>query len=444
MSSIVIISQRCADISQGGNMFTESTIHPGSLLARLCRQEPLTDTEGKGPLRQIPFLRWDRASGNKVSTTATLISVDNGNDAFKGAMLHTSTPQLCTRRIVTAYAPAKELGAGDSVTTWRVDGSEPFWIGEDAFVSRAEGLPLGMTHERLPDERYRRFLFACLVELLLEAGYGHTTEQFQGAYDLFLSFGIPNEEVSHGGLKELTRQALVPFLNTTATIHRSNERGQETIWSVSVVELHPYPQTFGSFVPWYYTLDGAPIETEIVNHLTLDIGGGQFHQCEVTLQHQAEGNPKLRMSASLIDEGTIVLARALRERIRAQHPGIRLSDVEAQQALVNRRVLLEGRRIPIESMVSEIVAARSQTLLTHLRHRLQDERSFLMFTGGGSVLLAPALRQLVRAHRRPESVLFVPTDLASVLNAIGGYMLAQVAAQKVLAQASTLPARETR
>src|SRR5689334_18030327 len=102
-------------------MFTETTIHPDSFLARLYCHEPLIDTAGKEPLRQIPFLRWDGSSGRKIATTATLVSVDNGNDAFKGAMLHARTPTLHTRRIITAYAPAKKLGAGDGITTWQVD-----------------------------------------------------------------------------------------------------------------------------------------------------------------------------------------------------------------------------------------------------------------------------------------------------------------------------------
>src|SRR5258708_38162779 len=125
-------------------MFPESTIHPDSFLARLCRQEPLTTTTGRELLRQIPFLRWDSSSGRKMPTTATLVAVDNGNDALKGAMLHVHLPHLCTRRMVTAYTPAKQLGAGDGITTWQVNDSEPFWLGEDAFqANKAESLPIG-------------------------------------------------------------------------------------------------------------------------------------------------------------------------------------------------------------------------------------------------------------------------------------------------------------
>jgi hypothetical protein len=409
------------------------TIHPSSFLARLCQQEPLTTTSGRALLRQIPFQRWESSSGRKVQTTATLVAVDNGNDAFKGAILHAHSPHLCTRRIVTAYAPARRLGTGDGITTWQVNDSEPFWIGDDALqAARIESLPIGMTHDRLPDERYRRYLFACLVELLLSAGY----EASEEGYDLYLSFGIPNEEVSRLGVNDAVRQALIPLFNTRSTIRRTDEQGQITTWALRFVEVNPYPQTFGSFVPWYYTVDGTPVDTSIVKHLTLDIGGGQFHQCEVTLQHQAQGKPKLRMAASLIDDGTIALAREVRERIRAHYPGIRLSDVEAQQVLVSRHAIIEGRRTSVESIIAEVIAARSQNVLTHLRHQLQDERSFLMFTGGGSILLASSLEALVRMKRRPGSFLFVPKELAAVLNAIGGYILAQVAAQKQLERLS--------
>src|ERR1700694_3294179 len=113
--------------TEGEPMFVEPTIHPDSFLARLCRQEPLVNAAGKETLRQVPFLRWDGPSGSKIATTATRVAVDNGNDAFKGALLHAHSPCLCTRRVVTAYAPAKQLGAGDGITTWQVNESEPFW-----------------------------------------------------------------------------------------------------------------------------------------------------------------------------------------------------------------------------------------------------------------------------------------------------------------------------
>jgi hypothetical protein len=412
-------------------MLADTTIHPSSFLAHLCRHDPLTTTTGKELLRQIPFLRWDAHTGQHVSTTATLVSVDNGNDAFKGAMLHAHTPFLRTMRIITAYAPAEVLRAGEGMTTWQVDGSEPFWIGEDALLTtKAESLPIGMTEERIPDERYQHFLFACLVELLREAGYESQAREWQGEYDLYLSFGLPNEEMTRNGVKDTVHRALQHIFNVSHVVRRTNEQGQMTTWKVRLVELSPYPQTFGSFLTWYYTLDGAATETDIVKHVTMDIGGGQLHTCTVTIEHQTEGRPRLRMQAALLDEGTIAIARAVREQLRSQHSGLRLSDAEAQQVLLSGYVTLGGRRTNVHDLVADVLRSRSQKVLTHMRHLLQEDQTFLMFTGGGSILLEESLHALVSAKRSGQSFLFVPKDLASVLNAIGGYVLAQATAQK--------------
>jgi hypothetical protein len=203
-------------------------------------------------------------------------------------------------------------------------------------------------------------------------------------------------------------------------------KGQVTTWNVRLVELLPYPQTFGSFVAWYYSLDGTAIETDLVKHVTLDIGGGQLHSCTVTLEPQAAGKPKLRMEAALLAEGTIAIARAVREQLRARYAGIRLSDVQAQQVLVHGSLPIGGRQTAVHDLVSEVLRVRSQTLLTHLRHLLQEDQTFLMFTGGGTILLAQRLRELVRTKRSSQSFLFVPADCTSVLNAV----LAQATAQK--------------
>ena len=60
-----------------------------------------------------------------------------------------------------------------------------------------------------------------------------------------------------------------------------------------------------------------------------------------------------------------------------------------------------------------------------------------MFTGGGSLLLSQSLRRLVSTKRSLHSVLFVPDELAPILNAIGGYVLAQASAQRVVERQNT-------
>jgi hypothetical protein len=138
------------------------------------------------------------------------------------------------------------------------------------------------------------------------------------------------------------------------------------------------------------------------------------------------------MSATQLDEGTITIARAVSEQLRAHYPNVRLSDAEAQQALVSGYVQIGGCRTPIGNLVSQVIAARSARLLTTMHHVLQDEQSFLMFTGGGSILLAQSLQEVVHTKRQGQHVLFVPKEVAPVLNAIGGYMLAQTTAQKAM------------
>ncbi len=428
-------------------MNADTPIHPNSFLACVSAHRPLVNAAGQELIRQVPFHSWNEQAGQKVPTSATIVSVDNGNDAVKGAVLHERSPHLRTKRIVTACVPARTIRAGEGVTTWQVNDSEPFWIGDDALATqRTESLPIGGTEERLPDERYQHFLFASLTELLMEAGYGTRPGEFQGEHDLYLSFGVPNEEMTLRGPKETVRLALRSIWNRAFVVRRTDEQGKETTWKLRLVEISPYPQSFATFASWYYTLDGTPIETEIVKHVTLDIGGGHLHSCEVDLLHQPAGRPKLRMSASLLGEGTIAIARAARDALRAQYPGVHLSDAQAQQMLTSGAVTIGGRRTNVDDLLAEVIAARSQNLSTQMLPLLQEGQSFLMYVGGGSILLAESLYKLVSTKRSAQSFVFVPKELASVLNAIGGYVLAQANAQKMVErmQISTPQLREGR
>ncbi|HEX6483276.1 MAG TPA: hypothetical protein VF043_30905 [Ktedonobacteraceae bacterium] len=409
------------------------TIHPHSFLGRLSTHQPLITSAGKELVRLVPYSVPNEQAGGKMPIQAILVSIDNGNDALKGAMLHARDPLLRTQRIVTAYAPARIVRAGEGVTTWQVNDSEPFWIGEDAVLThKAESLPIGMTEERLADQRFRHFLCACLVELLIDASYPTRSGEMQGTYDLYLSLGIPPEELDRRGPKESVRRALLALLNTPFTVRRRDEQDQSTTWVLRLVDITPYPQTFASFATWYYTSDGLPIETDIVKHITLDIGGGHLHECQVDLMHQLGGRPKLRMSASLLGEGTIAMARAVRDTIRTRYPGVHLSDAQAQQVLTSGAVTIEGRRVRVDEVVAEVINARSQNPFTQLLPLLQERQSFVMFTGGGSLLLSHSLRRLVSTKRSLHSVLFVPDEFAPVLNAIGGYVLVQASAQRLV------------
>lgn len=414
-------------------MSSTPIIHPLSFLAHFVTKCPLMSTSGRELPRQIAWTQRDVLTGRSSIVSAHIVSVDNGNDALKGAMLHAAQPFLHTLRVPTAYALPKIVRSGEGLITWRVNDSSPFCIGNDALQSaQVESLPIGMTEERLPDPRYQHFLCATMAELLREAGYGSAADGSQGEYALYLSFGLPNEELDLNGPKEATRRALHTIFNTPWTIQRTDERGQISSWRLRLVELMPYPQSFASFATWYYTPNGVPIETDIVRHVTLDIGGGQFHSCEVALLSQSSSRPRLRMSASLLGEGTISIARTLRDALRARYPQVSLSDVEAQHALVSGVATIGGRRTTLNDLLREVVATRAHALLTPMLPLLQEGQNFLMFTGGGSILLAESIKEFVQGKRDPHELLFVPKDLASILNALGGYVLAQATAQRLI------------
>ncbi len=204
-----------------------SGIHSNSFLAHICDHRPLLTTAGEELLRWVVLPRWDEQRGERVQSVAKIISVDNSNDAFKGAMLHAQDSHLRTKRIVTAYVPARTIRAGEGVTTWQVNDSEAFQIGTNAlFTPYTESLPLGETAERLTDLRLRHFLCACLVEMLIEAGYCLQNEAFQGERDLYVGLGIPNEELDLRGIREATQQALRSLLRVTWTVRRTDEQGR--------------------------------------------------------------------------------------------------------------------------------------------------------------------------------------------------------------------------
>lgn len=393
-------------------------IHPDSVLAKVSQCVPLLTAKGLGLSRCVSLRIADAVTQFPTETTALLVAIDNGNDAFKGAIMHATMPQLVTRRIVTAYAPEKTIRVGEGMTSYQVNGSERFWIGHEAVnTQQSEGLPVGFTTERLTDERFQSYLAACLVEVLLSAHYE------PGSYHLYASFGIPNEEMTLHGAKPEVSAALRRLHRIPFTIERADEQGQITSWTIRLIELAPYPQSFGTFAAWYYTVEGKPIPTTVVRHVTLDIGGGQFHDCEVDLDLQPDGRVKLRMSANLLGAGTIVIARSVRDAIRSIHPGIHLSDAEAQQVLLTRTIVVGGHRLTVDDIVDEAIAARGQHILTGMLPLVQEGRNFLMFTGGGSALLEARLREIVLPTRTSHGYLFVSRELAPVLNVIGGYML---------------------
>lgn len=294
-------------------MITDSNNPAGTWLATACLKTPLILMKGGREYRissTVPFRYRDESAG-LVETQAIVFSADSGNDAFKGAVLRAVHPSLCSHRIVTAYAPSKTIRAGERPTSWRVDGSEEFLIEEDALLSKTiEDLPIGLTEERLGDDRYRSFLFAAIVETLKQAGYAPTGPN--GEHYLYIGFGVPNEEIALQGIKPAVAAALQIIFNRRITVQRTGSDGETTTWNVRLVEVNPFPQSLGSFFAWYYRLDGSAVETDILRYVSLDFGGGHLHRADIDILHRPGQKPGIRMTASLLWQGTVSMATALR------------------------------------------------------------------------------------------------------------------------------------
>lgn len=419
-----------------------NNLYSDSLLAKVVAGTPLVNSKGQGLIEEVPSQRWNRETGAWSPTVAKMACIDNGNDSLKGVMPIVNAPYLARLRMPTAYTPAKKLRGGDGRLTWRVNGSEEFWMGDEALeAKKAESLPVGLSPERFPDHRFQRFIAAFQVELLVKAGHGKRDvagkllQGEQGEFNMFLAIGLPPEEVDRNGVTPEAREALKYIFNKPFEVVRIDEQGQETTWHLSFVEFVPYGQTFGSFCAWYYTLDGTPVGTNIDRHITLDIGGGQFHMCEVEIARRAgETRPRLRMSAAQIGEGTIHIARGVSEAIRQQYSTIQLSDAEAQHVLANNAICIGGRRQPAVDIVNRVIECRADNLNSLVLKYLRDGQSFLMFTGGGSVLLQDTLFHLASEHRKADSFYFIPPEVAPFLNAIGGLVFAQASAQQAISR----------
>src|SRR5450755_3938268 len=100
-----------------------SGIPAESFLAHICEDRPLPTAAGEELPRQVMVPAWDEQRSERVSLPATLVSIDNGNDAFKGTMLPAKEARICTKRIITAYVAARTIHAGEGVATWQVNGS---------------------------------------------------------------------------------------------------------------------------------------------------------------------------------------------------------------------------------------------------------------------------------------------------------------------------------
>jgi hypothetical protein len=342
--------------------------------------------------------------------TYLAVALDNGNDAAKLVLID-RLGQLHSIRVPTAHVVARRIQGGTGETTYSFNRGMDFWIGEAALRNEGRALPQGPTPQRLADPRQRQFLAACLVELLVAAGYE------AGAYNLALNFAIPNTEVVREGeqsdkmlVRVETRDALREHLRGAIwKVERVNARGGRTEWTLTLGQLVPQAQSLGTFVCWSKAPSGRNV-SEYDAVTILDIGGGDLHQTDIAIK-------PYRMSGWRVGDGTIDLARGLKELL----PKAGLNDVTAQYALITRRALINGKMHDVSAEVRQVIGMYGQDLVGVILPMLQQTRRFVVLTGGGSILLSSILKERLQAAGKIEGqeYLLIPEAQAALLNAIG-------------------------
>jgi hypothetical protein len=370
---------------------------------------------------EAPF----RATNSPLTSQVTIqgqpylaIGYDNGNDAAKVALL-TDQGRLITLRIPTAYRTAQIIRGGTGVTTYRHDGP-PFWIGAAALDHEGDALPIGPTPQRLADPRQRAFIAAVLVEALVQADYP------PGSYDLALGIAVPNIEIvreAQGdklGVAEPTRAALKTLRGVPQTVRRTDQRGRESVWMLTVRHLIPQAQSIGTFLAWSRTPMGSTV-TDVEALTVIDIGGGDLQRTDISV------NP-YRMATQHLGTGTVGIARAL----ATAFPQLGLNDVQAQQALVSRSLRIAGRRQDITAQVTAAIATHGQDVIGRVLPILQQQQRYVLITGGGAILLRDLLSERAAAvgKAQPDDYALIDPRHAALLNAVGALFAVLFAATK--------------
>jgi hypothetical protein len=344
---------------------------------------------------------------------ALMIGADNGNRAFKGAALG-ADGTLATVTIPTAHRDAEQIRGGTQDVTVRVNDSAPFWIGETALAHDGDALPVASTPQRLADIRQRQFLAACVVELLIAAGYP------PGHYPLVLGFAVPNTEIvlmpddaggDKLGVDPKTQAALVQHLKgSTWQVVRTDERGQLHCWTLSIVTVLPQAQTSGTILATTKAANGKTVSA-YDSMVVLDLGGGDLHATEVTVR------PRYQMLSRRVGDGSVRLARALRLRL----PKAFRNDAQAQQALIDGEVLQSGRYRRIDAEIQAVLDGPGQAIITEVLDVLEQTRSHVLLTGGLIIPLEDRLCARFEVADKVGGVDYTLIDgrIAPILNAIG-------------------------
>lgn len=347
-----------------------------------------------------------------TSGTPMLIAgLDNGSDAIKISMMHADRPVLSLSSVITAHCASQKCVA-KNMESWRVDGSAPFSIGEMALARGGQTFPVGSTWERLNNQHFQPFLGAVLVKALQQAGYA------PGHYQMCVGLGVRNEEMSVTGPDPQTQRALRLLNGRTYQVNWRDEWGNEPQWGVTLASVIPLCPTIGTFYSWYSAMDGISVIPEMELITLLDISG--WHVCDFDISIYSDADAPFNLTASYKDigDGTIALARRLRDELRQRYGGNPLTGEQAQQVLISGMFARSGEYVDVSDVVANVIEQGSEDILAPMIEPLADIQSFVICTGGGAILLNDVLHKTIQQIDRTE-VMVMPSKIAAHSNSIG-------------------------
>ena len=403
----------------------QAILIPGSWAWYVAKGLQLIDSEGIYIGSRVRF----PVAENQPPVDATLIAKDWGKNAHKGGgVSHDS--HFRSTVVLDAYCRARDIDHSaqelhdgqiqpwEALATWRVfhhndqtDGDAVgFWLGRHAVPYTGE-LPITKTAMRIDDSRSQDMLLASTVMDLINLGLSPTIMEedmeVTQIHKVVLALGLPLQDV-----KSKETASAVAGLKGIHIVERTEaSTGVTQRWHIEIVSVIVIPQTRGSLTAATRTLRNKWAYTKKRIFRVRDIGAGDIHEYGV----DAAG-----FSGRRLGDGMVKLATALRDLIEEKY-GIHLSMAEAQQALRTHTITKAGEPFDISPLWPSL-KAEIDGILTLIGDIREIKTTFIIFTGGGTALLASEIREMMTNGYglvEGEDFLILPENIAEIANVIG-------------------------
>lgn len=396
-------------------------------------QLPLVIGANKQILKIPPLVSFPVAM-DQPAVRARIITKDFGKRGLKGASVDNDSLFVSSiipdaYRAITGSFQQEEEGSGDAVFSYRVleerKETERFQMGTTA-LRKADLLPTDDdTEVRLRDPRTRHMLQASVAYDLFQAGALCNQKQ-----SVILCLGVPVRDLDPARASATSTAA--SELKGTWIIEMTDLRTNRLMtWTIDVISVLVESQSKGTLYAVTRKINGESAISKKIFHI-FDIGGGDTNELEVDASGVILSQGRRR------GDGTISVARSLVTLVEDSY-GMSISEIEAQEALYTHTIWRGGEEQDISPLIEQL-RPRFSELLTRINITRQALSAFVIFTGGGSALMAEEIRTMMTAKSKNlqegKDYLIIPNAIASTANVVGLYAIAYYKAQAHIKKAA--------